>query len=618
MDQQVLDKTRKKVAALLRRADELAGKRPVGRPRKTREQHELDGTYRADRHGPKRPGGLLVYPAKPPGKVTASARSQSRWIQNAADERAVAEGHRFNERLARHAVEFFPEFLRFSEGSRWAGEPFEPTPWQVEDLLYPLFGWVKSDGTRRFRRAYIEIPKKNLKSTTAAGIGLYGFTADGEPGARVFSYGADKDQAKIVHGHAIDMVDASPELSAVLKVNRSTGVISYPATKSSYKAESASPRGKHGPSTHFGIYDELHEWYGDQLWNALRYAYRGRTEPLALVITNAGDDVQSVCYAQREKALAVLAGKVHDDEFFGLVFRANRAEAEAEIEAVGKGATELPVAARCNPAMGHVISKDTLIADIKDAITTSSEMPNLLRLTYGIWHTGKSPWLSDADWARCAKPFTLAEMEGWECYGGLDLSKTGDMTARALVFPVPGADDTYRLDVHFWLPERTVEKRRHLIVQLDEWERGGWLTIVPGPEIDYGAIHDDLARCDERFDFRQLAFDRKYAGQTVRFIDENLEVEPIEFGQTMEQFAGPTADFERLVQASRLLHNDNGTLNWQAGHCQVYTDANRNKRPVKQKEGDIRSIDGMVAGVMALALAVERDEEESDYDEIEC
>jgi len=573
------------------------------------DEHLTDGTYRRDRHGPVA-SSILGWKPKPPTKVRASARSQRRWIRNAADERAVREGCRFNEALAEYVCEFFETFLCHSKG-KWAGQAFEPTTWQREQLLYPLFGWVRSDGTRRFRRSYLEMPKKNYKSTTASGIGLYMLCADEEPGAEVYSLGADKDQARIVHREAIKMVDASPRLAACLKVHRSTDAITYPATHSVYKALSAAPRGKQGPNIHCGIYDELHEWYGDEVWNSLKYGYRARRQPLALVITNAGDDIQSVCHRQREKAQAILDGKLYDQGFFALILSASQSEAEQEIESVRNGSTELPVAARCNPALGHVIKKQDLLADIRDAIQTPSEMSNLLRLTYGVWATSTNPWLNSADWKQCARQFDEEDLAGRECYGGLDLSKTEDMTSLVLIFP--GDDDTYRQLAWFWLPEETVQRQQHL-VDYRTWQRDGWLDVVPGPVIDYQFLRARIAELCQKFRVLGVGFDRAYANETAQWMDEELGVEPIPFQQTIMEFASPTAEYERLVLAGRLHHNGNPLLGWQAGHVQVKTDTNNNKRPVKPKKGDIRTIDGMVAGIMALSLAI-REEGPSVYDD---
>jgi len=577
--------------------------------RRTIEEHLADGTYRPDRHGPLTPTTLGL--KKPPGRIVATVKAQKQWVRNASDEHAIRNGCRFNESLAEYVCDFFPKFLYHSKGE-WAHQPFELTEWQRRAIVYPLFGWVRADGTRRFRRTYIEIPKKNYKSTLASGVGLYMLVGDEENGAEIWSTGADKDQAKVVHNEAIHMVEGSPELRTVLKVNHTTGNILYKATNSYYRAVAASPRGKHGPSLHCVIADELHEWYGDELWNSIRYAFRARRQPLLFVITNAGADLQSICYRQHEKAEAILSGAIVDDNFFAMICAVPREEAEAEIEAVRAGATVLPVATRCNPGLGHVIREPDLVHDIRDAIQTPSELPNLLRLTYGVWHTGVTPWLQSTDWDRCYEEFTEENLRDIPCSAGLDLSRTKDMTALVLVFRDPDILARYRQLAWFWMPEKTIQERQHLI-DYATWVKSGHLRIGGEKTIELPLVEREITEIFSRFCVQRLAFDPMYLNE--EHLNEMFnDVEVIKFPQTMMQFAGPTAEYERLIIAGDLRHNGNPVLTWQAGHCTIKVNANKDKRPIKPEHGDIRSIDGIVAGVMALRLEMTEGQAVSAYE----
>jgi phage terminase large subunit-like protein len=573
------------------------GARGGGANAKTIEQHLLDGTYRADRHGPL--PAPKIAGEKPSGIVHDTAAAQRRWIHGPADDMAVIHGCRFNEALAEYAAAFFPAYLCHSKG-QWAGDPFELTDWQRESIIYPMFGWVRPDGTRRFRRSYIETSKKTGKSTLASGIGLYMLARDAEPGAEIWSLGADKEQARIVHTEAVNMVEASPELAALTKVNHTTFNILIPSTRSFYRAVSSAPRGKHGANLHCAIVDELHEWYGTELWESLRYAFRARRQPLLFVITNAGDDLQSVCYRQREKALGIISGAVIDDEFFALVCHAEREEAEAEIEAVKNGATILPIARRCNPTLGAIVPESALVSDIRDAIQTPSEIPNLLRLTYGIWNSGVDAWLPMIEWGTCSADFTEDDLSGAECYAGLDWSKTRDMTALVLLFPDPNEPEIIRQLAYFWLPEATIADRQHL-VDYRSWVKSGHLRIGGEKVNETERIEAEIRDILGRFTCVQLAFDPMYLDET-RLGDSFPNTEAIKFPQTIMQFAGPTAEYERRILNGTLLHNRNPVLTWQAGHCTVKVDLNNNKRPVKPQHGDIRTIDGLVGGIMGLRL----------------
>jgi len=587
------------------KAKQSKPRRGGGWNKKSLEEHIADGTYQKCRHGslPE----ILDFPQKPPTRIKNGKRLTRRWCHNAADLRAMDEGCRFNERLAKHVDDFFCTMLCHSAG-QWAGKPFEPTTWQRENLLWPLFGWVRPDGQRRFRRSYIEQPKKQGKSALASGIGLYGLVVDEEPGAEVYSFGADRDQAGVVHREAINMVEWSPALAQVLKINRTTGAIVYKGTKSYYKQCSGTPRGKHGIKPHFGICDELHEWYGSDLWESIRYAYRMRDQPLSLVITNAGDDLESVCYGQREKAQALLAGERYDQGFFALICSASKEDAEAEVAAVRGGAEELPVARACNPHLGTITSEADLLQDIRDAIATPSELANLLRLTYGVWEQTADPWLSLGDWQECQASYTTADLTGEPCDGGLDLSRKRDLSSLVLMFPDPDDPLVRRQLAWHWLPEESMpEFRKH--ADCDTWAREGWLRLTPGKTTDYNVIEADIAAIADQYDIQHLAFDPMYATELTTRLNEEHSIECVEFKQTIVQFALPTAEYERLVVDGKLQHNGNPLLTWQAGHVQVKHDVNGNIRPVKPKGSDHRKIDGIVAGVMALAMTLAADED---------
>jgi phage terminase large subunit-like protein len=602
-----LEAKEKKLAGMLREVRKYTkGKTDMGGGwnKKTIEQHIANGTYRADRHGPL-PSPVLSL-KKPPSIITQTARAAAKWVRNASDEHAIRSGCRFNQRLADYAADFFPKYLRHSKG-RWAGQPFDLTDWQRTEIIDPIFGWVNPDGTRRFRRTYIEIPKKNYKSTIASGIGIYMLAGDNEPGSLVWSMGADKDQAKIVHGEAINMIEASDELSRVLKINHTTGEIRFKATNSIYKAVSASPRGKHGPSLYCIIADELHEWYGRKLWENVKYAHRARDNSLFFVITNAGNDLQSVCYSQREKAKAILDGSLVDHTFFAMILAATQAEAEAEMADVENGITELPVARKCNPGLGHVIQESALVMDIKDALHTPSEMPNLLRLTYGIWNTGVNPWLSSADWTACQADFNEKSLEGCECAAGLDVAQVKDMTALTLIFPDEEQPGTFRQLAYFWMPEKTMRDNQHL-VDYKAWVEAGLLRVGGGKVIETAIVEAEIQEIFSKFTVGQMAFDPMFVDES-RISDVYPDVEMVKFPQTIMQYASPTAFYETLVTNGKLLHDGNDLLAWQAGHCCIKDDlsGNNNKRPIKPKPKDIRTIDGIVAGIMALRLLMNED-----------
>jgi phage terminase large subunit-like protein len=315
-------------------------------------------------------------------------------IRTEADELAALDGCYFSPQLADYVCSFFPRFLCHSKG-QWAGKPFELLDWQREDLIRPLFGWLRPDGLRRYRRAYVEIPKKNGKSAIASGIGLFMLLGDGEQGAEIYSAAADRDQAAIVHREAINMVKASPALESLLTVNASTHLISCGKTNSWYKAISSTPSGKEGFNAHAIICDELHVWRGRELWDALLYAGRARTQPLLFVITTAGADSLSVCREQHDYAANVLNGTFRDDRFFAYI----RSASKEEIDARGADCRELWYQA--NPSMGVTIDPEEFGRDLAEAARTPTAWASFLRYSFNVWNTGQKRWLSMEAWRRC-------------------------------------------------------------------------------------------------------------------------------------------------------------------------------------------------------------------------
>ena len=574
----------------------------MGRPiTKTIEEHKRTGTYRRDRHAAREAAeGKFSPPKKPPGRVQASARSQSKWIRGPADEMAVSAGCRFNEVLAEHVVSFFRNYLRHSKGV-WAGDLFEPAQWQIDDVLFPLFGWVRPDGSRRFRRTYVELPKKQGKSTLAAGIGLYMLLADGEAGAEVYSLGADKDQARIVHNEAISMVKASPEIAVNVGINKTTGTLSVESTQSVYRVLSAAPRGKHGLNIHCSIADELHEWQGDVLWNALKYGYRARSQPLALVITNAGDDLHGICYQQRLKAERIIRGESQDDQFLAVIYSTTEALADAEIKSVSEGATEIPVAESCNPALGEIVKHEDVLRDIRDAVEVPAEMPNLKRLLYGVWVHSHDPWISDLVWNRGNEVFTEGDLEGAGAYCGIDLSRTRDLSCVCWIVPQAGK---YYVVPRVYIPEDLVERKEVTDnAPYKAWIAAGLLRACEGDEIDYGQIRTDFNDDARFFDMVGGGFDPHNAShlcnQLLRIEDGwNLESVP----QTDANMVPPTIEAEALCKSGNLIHGGNELLTW----CMRGV-ACPNGRPMKKRS--TRRIDPVVAMVIGLGYALAGDKQ---------
>ncbi len=504
-------------------------------------------------------------------------------ISSQTDQRAESRGCRFDKKASERVRTFFRRFLRHSKG-QFAGQKFEPLGWQWEGILRPLFGWKRPDGTRRYRRAYIEIPKKNGKSTLCAGIGLYLLIGDSEPGAEVYSAAADRDQAGIVFNEAAAMVKASPALASRLEVVPSTKRIISPGTTGYYKALSAEAYTKEGLNIHGLIFDEFHAQPNRDLYEALKYGGAARRQPLYIYITTAGYDRHSVCYEMRNRAMGVIDGSIDDDSFFAYIAGASDTD----------DWTDPAVWRACNPSYGVTITE----SDMAEACSEAQQSPTLenafRRYRLDQWTEQETRWINLETWAASGNPdLSPADLDGEPCRGGLDLASTTDIAAFVLYFPRQKA-----LLPYFWVPRDTLrERERANRVPLTQWVRAGLITATDGNVIDYDIIRRDINTLAQRYHIGGIAADRWNSSQLVTQLQgDGFDVAGC--GQGYTSMSSPTKEFERLVLQKTLTHFGNPVLRWMVGNVSIEQNPAGDIKPSRSKSRE--KIDGVVASIMAL------------------
>jgi len=496
-------------------------------------------------------------------------------------------------------VRKFISHLKHTKG-KYAGKPFVLTDWQWNDIIKPLFGTVKKDGTRQYRTAYIEIPKKNGKSELAAAVALYLLFADREPGAEIYSVAADRDQASIVFNVAAQMVRQSPVLSKRCKVIDSTKRIVVYKTASFYHAVSADVPTKHGVNPHGVIFDELHAQPNRDLWDVFTTSGGTRTQPLVFAITTAGYDRHSICWEVHEYAMKVLKGVIEDPSFFAYI----RAASEKD------DWTDEKVWYKANPALGDFRS----IEEMRIACKRAKEVPafqNTFRRFYlNQWVRQEERWMPLDKWDECAFEVDMDELAGLKCYAGIDLSSTTDITALVLVFPF---GDSFKVLPFFWVPEENIYERvRRDKVPYDVWVKKGYIEATEGNVIDYKAIRQKILQLSERFEIVEIAFDRWGMTQLSQDLDdEGFTMVP--FGQGFASMSAPTKELMALVLSQKIHHGGNPVLRWMADNMVVKQDPAGNIKPDKSKSTE--KIDGMVALIMALDRAIRHKKGGSVYDE---
>ena len=491
---------------------------------------------------------------------------------------------------ADRAVKFI-ENLRHTKG-KWAGKRFWLLPWQ-EQLIRDIFGVVKPDGNRQFRTAFVEIPKKNGKSELAAAVALYLLYADNEPSAEVYGAAADRQQASIVFDVANQMVQMTPALMKRSKIMGATKRIVNYSNAGFYQVLSAEVGTKHGLNVSGLVFDELHAQPTPHLYNVLtKGSGDAREQPLFFLITTAGTDRNSICYAIHTKAKDILENRRVDASFYPVIYGIEDDDDWSDEENWKKA----------NPSLGYTIPLDR----IRDAYREASQNPaeeNVFRqLRLCQWVTSTVRWIPDHIYEQGNRPIDLESLKGRDCYGGLDLSSSGDITAFVLMFPPCTETEPYYMLPFFWVPEDTIPLRvKRASVPYDVWVRQGYLMSTEGNVIHYGFIEKVIEQLGELYHIREIAFDRWGAVQMVQNLEgAGFTVVPI--GQGYRDMSPPTKAFYELLMKGEIIHGGNPVMRWMAGNVVVETDPAGNIKPTKAKSAE--KIDGIVAAIMALDRSI--------------
>ena len=502
----------------------------------------------------------------------------------------MAKGSYYDKAAADYAVNFI-ECLCHTKGT-WARKRFELIDWQ-EQIIRDLFGIKKADGYRQFNTAYIEIPKKQGKSELAAAVALLLTCGDGEERAEVYGCASDRQQASIVFNVAADMVRMCPALAKRVKILDSQKRLIYLPTNSIYQVLSADVSNKHGFNTHGVVFDELHTQPNRKLHDVMtKGSGDARMQPCFFNITTAGTDTKSICYELHQKAKDIIEGRKIDPTFYPVIYGANEED----------DWTDPKVWAKANPSLGITVAIDKVHAACESAKQNPGEENSFRQLRLNQWVKQAVRWMPMDKWDKCAFAVNEDDLEGRVCYGGLDLSSTTDITALVLVFPPIDEDDKYVVLPYFWIPEDNMELRvRRDHVPYDVWERQNHLNTTEGNVVHYGYIEKFIERLGERFNIREIAFDRWGAVQMVQNL-EGMGFTVVPFGQGFKDMSPPTKELMKLVLEEKIAHGGHPVLRWMMDNIFIRTDPAGNIKPDKEKSTE--KIDGAVATIMALDRAI--------------
>lgn len=509
-------------------------------------------------------------------------------------------GAAFSPEAVDHVIESM-RHLRHTQG-RWAGLPLEPDPWQVAYILAPVFGWLREgehgEWVRVVRSLYVDIPRKNGKSTLAGGIGLYLTGADGEQGAQVVAAATSRDQASFVFNPIKTLVQKSPSLRG--RFRPLTNKVLHPVSDSVFQVVSSAGDAQHGANIHGAIIDELHVHKTRDLVDAIETGTGSREQPLIVILTTAGDGKPNTIYGVKRRRVEQLArGVVKDPTAYGVVF------------GLAENANPLNAAnwAKANPGYPISPTRSFMQSAAANAATSPVELARFQRLHVGQKTKQQTTYLELGKWDLNRRPrASIEDYAGRLAYGGLDLASVSDLTALCWLIPDEGG---YQAFWRFWAPEDSLPRLNASTADnAAAWVKAGWLTLTPGNVTDYDWIKDQVIKDSELLDVESIGLDMWNATQLANDLqEEGLPL--VKVRQGFFSMNPPMQEIKRRMLLKQLKHDGNPVQRWCVDNLAVAVDPAGNVKPDKAKSAD--KIDGVSALANAMSEAINSDHEVDGY-----
>ena len=501
----------------------------------------------------------------------------------------------FDKNSASKAVNFIELFCSHTKGEL-TGKPLLLEDWQKK-IIGDLFGWKQDNGLRKYRTSFIEVPRKNGKSTLCAAIGLYMLFADDERGSEVYSAAGDRAQAGIVFDIAKQMIINNLELTKRSKVFRNS--ITHEAKGNFYQAISSDSKTKHGFNANCIIFDELHAQPNRDLWDTLTTSVGARRQPLTIAITTAGYDRNSICWEVYHYAKQVEEGIIDDESFYSAIYEADDDD-DIRDENIWK---------KANPNYGISLRKEYMQRESQRAVDVPSYQNTFKRLMLNIWTDSQTAWIRSKEWDACKAEIDIEKLKNRDCWVGLDLASTRDISALVLLFK---EDDKFIILPYCFIPEENAKKRSERDkVDYVTWEKQGHIIFTSGDVADYNFIKQKIMELGLKYNIQSVAYDRWNASQLVIDLqNEGANMSP--FGQGFLSMSAPTKEFEKIILGKQLMHNGNPVMSWAINNVAIQEDPAGNIKPNKAKSTE--KIDPVVAAIMALGEYMTGEDINSVYD----
>jgi phage terminase large subunit-like protein len=467
-------------------------------------------------------------------------------------------------------------------------------PW-MQFIYYNLYGWVyKSEPTRRrFRSGYIEVARKNSKTTSLLfPIILYDFlTTDS---AESYFVSKDERQSYKCFNELKYIIKADKDLSQV--INETVSAVTYQHSRIAFF--SSEGKGLDSYKNSCSVIDEFHDYDDDKAVTSFRFGGRARENNLTLIITSAGLNLSGPCYAETEKAKKVLNNILTDDTYFTIIYAYDNKDDWKDPKLFIKA----------NPSLGVILKQDILENDLNDALITPSHQSDFKAKTCGIWTNETTNWIPLQKWDTETRN-TITDIEqfnGKSCYGGLDLSSIGDFTVFTLCFK---EDYYYYLYHKYYVPsEQVLEKYRVENINIKDWIDKGLVTAIPGATINYDFIEKDIIEAANKFNLVELAYDNWNSNQLITKLDEIVPNTILaQYPQNLKQMSNPTKQFEKLIMEDKII-DPNPVSKWMIGNATIKIDANGNYKPLKEYKSSTKRIDSAITSIMSVDRCMNNEE----------
>lgn len=517
------------------------------------------------------------------GKIPACKMVKLAVKRHIADIKASEAGnfpYIFDHKKAQTAILFFSQLVHTK--GKLAGTKLKPEPWQ-QFIISNLYGWRRRDnGKRRFRRAYIQVARKNGKSFLASGVSLYDLMT--EPGAEVYSAATKKDQARIVFDDAKKTVQYSPDLKKYIKPLAH----SLTCRDGSMKPLASDSNTLDGLNPSCAIIDEYHAHKTTELLDVIDTGMRARQQPLMFIITTAGNNRNAPCFEEYEKCKKMLSGAsgYKNDEYFSIIYELDKGDDWKNEKNWYKA----------NPNLGVSVEMDAMRSAYKEATLSASAETSFRTKNLNEWLNVAEVWINDRRWANCLKRFNEKNLEKIRCWGGIDLSKRLDFTVLTWYFALPNGKRYAKH--HFYIPEGQIDiKMKQDSYRIRQWIKQGYIKATPGDTQDFNYMLNDIREDAKLYDIQDIAYDRNLAEYLIQ--DLSSEFDCVEFSQSIIGMSEPSKAWEQAISEGKIIDN-NPVMAWMVSCTTVKPDANGNIKPIKPDTNKTsKRIDGVITSIMA-------------------